>query len=175
MAKRLASAAVGAAVSLLFVLGAYYIPNLSISLNVLACLGTMLPLTKGYYREASLASIAVIVIGAILVNVQIVPYALVGSLYTICTILAYNKEVKYVYTLPFKMAYAGGSFYVFYSLFSLISVNLDRLTFLQSFNSTQLFWVFCAVWVVVFLAFDVLLINLYKYILERFKSVLERI
>ncbi len=175
MAKRLATAAVGAAISLLFVLGAYYIPNVSISFNVLACLGTMIPLTKGYYRESALASIAVIVLGAILVNIYVVPYAVVGSLYTICTLLLYNKEVKYAYTLPFKVAYAVGSFYLFYQLFALITVNLEKLTVLRDLAPTQLFWVLCAVWVIIFVAFDVLLINLYKYIKVRFKSVLERI
>ncbi len=175
MAKRLAAAAIGAAVSLLFVLGAYYIPNVSISLNVLACVGTLIPLTKGYYREASLMAIAVIILGALLVNIYIVPYAVVGSLYTILTVLFYNKKVKYIFTLPVKIAYAGGTFYLFYTLFSLITVNVDKITILNSLDATQLFWVLCAIFVVLFILFDYILLNLYKYILERFKRVLERI
>ncbi len=175
MAKRLAAAAIGAAVSLLFVLGARYIPNLSISFHVLACLGTMIPLTKGYYREASLMSIAVILLGTILVGVVIVPYAIVGSLYTILTVMAYNKKVKYIFTLPVKIVYAGGAFYLFYELFSLITINTNNIPLLSSLDGTQLFCLLCIMFVILFILFDIIILNLYKYVCERFKRLLERI
>ena len=57
--KRLALAGIGTAISLIFVVLAYFIKNLSLSFYVMSAGGVMLPLTKGYFREGFLTAVAV--------------------------------------------------------------------------------------------------------------------
>lgn len=165
---KLALGAVGAAVSLVFVILAYYVPNMKVSFNALAAFGTLLPLLKGYYREAALSSIAVILIGIFLVNVNILPFALVGGLYTIATVFAENKKPKLYITVPLKILYAAFLFFVFYRLSSLIVVDITKLGALGSLPFGAVYAVMTAVFCAAFLVYDYVLILCYRYIKRRF-------
>ncbi len=164
----LALGAVGAAVSLVFVILAYYIPNMKVSLNALAAFGTMLPLLKKYYREAALSSIATIVIGIFLVNVGILPFALVGGLYTIATVFAENKGLKLYVTVPVKLIYAAFLFFVFYRLATLIVVDFTKLGALGTLPYAAVYTVMTVVFCLAFLVYDFVLILCYRYVRKRF-------
>ena len=57
--KRIALAGIGAAISLVFVVLAYFVRFLTLSFVVLSAVGVLLPLTQKYYREAFLVTVAV--------------------------------------------------------------------------------------------------------------------
>lgn len=154
--------------SLVFVILAYYVPNMKVSLNALASFGTMLPLLKRYYREAALSAIATIVIGIFLVNVSILPFALVGGLYTIATVFAENKGLKLYITVPVKLAYAAFLFFVFYRLATLIVVDFTRLGVIGTWPFGAVYAVMTVVFCAAFLAYDFVLILCFRYIRKRF-------
>ncbi|MBO7156123.1 MAG: hypothetical protein J6V83_01830, partial [Clostridia bacterium] len=83
--KKIALAGVASAISLVAVILSFYVPNMSLSLNVLAACGIIIPLTQKYYREAILAYVAVSALGAIFANIHILSFVLIGGSYTIAT------------------------------------------------------------------------------------------
>lgn len=164
----MALGAVGAAVSLVFVILAYYVPTMKVSFNALAAFGTMLPLLKGYYREAALSAIAAILIGIFLVNVHILPFALVGGLYTIATVFAENKKLKLYITVPTKLVYAAFLFFVFYRLATFIVVDFSRLGVVGTWPFAAIYTVMTAVFCLAFLVYDFVLILCFRYVKKRF-------
>lgn len=125
--KKIAAAAVGAAISLLAIIGAYYIPNLSLSLNVAAALGLLIPLSQRYYKEAGLAYVAAAGLGAIFTNVHILPFVMVTGLYTLAAVIMYDKNIKLYITVPVCAAYGCLCFFILYKLVSLIAIDLAKL------------------------------------------------
>lgn len=168
ISDKLALGAVGAAVSLVFILLSYYVPTMKVSFNALAAFGTMLPLLKGYYREAALSAIAAILIALFLVNVHVLPFALVGGLYTIATVFAERKKLKPYITVPVKIVYAVFLFFVFYRLSSFIAVDFSKLGTLGELPFAALYVILTAVFAVAFLLYDYVLILCYRYIKKRF-------
>lgn len=125
--KKIATAAIGAAVSLLAVIGAFYIPNLSVSLNVIAAIGLLIPLSQKFYREAALAYIAAGGLGAIFTNIHILPFVMVTGLYTLFAIITYDKKVKWWITAPIGFVYGCLCFFILYQVTSLIALDLTKL------------------------------------------------
>ncbi len=171
MAKKIGAAAVGAAISLLFIVIARFVPNMKLTFTVLASLGTIVPMSKGYVKEACESSIAVIILGAIITTTTVLPYVLVGSFYTILTILAYQKKVKLYIQIPLKILYATLVFYVLFSLANTLVVDIDKISFLQNLSDTEIFIVFDIVFVIAFLVYDYIELKLYEYIKERLKKL----
>lgn len=164
----MALGAVGAAVSLVFVILAYYVPTMKVSFNALAAFGTMLPLLRGYYREAALSAIAVILIGIFLVNVNILPFALVGGLYTIATVFAENKKLRPYIAVPVKTVYAAFLFFVFYRLATFIVVDFSKLGVVGTWSSGAVYAVMTVVFCLAFLVYDFVLILCFRYVKKRF-------
>lgn len=168
ISDKLALGAVGAAVSLVFILLSYYVPTMKVSFNALASFGTMLPLLKGYYREAALSAIAAIVIALFLVNIYVLPFALVGGIYTIATVFAERKRLKPYITIPVKIVYAAFLFFVFYQLSSFIAVDFSKLGALGNVPFAALYVIMTAVFAAAFIVYDYVLILCYRYIKKRF-------
>ena len=102
--KKIALAGISSAIALIAVILSFYIPNLSLSFNLLASVGIMLPLTQKYYREAILAYVAVCALGGIFANIHILPFVLVGGAYTIATVAMVITRIKSngIYHIPLK-------------------------------------------------------------------------
>lgn len=171
MSRKISTAAIGAAVSLLFIVLSRFVPSMKLTFTVLATVGTIIPMSRGYVRESALASIAVIILGAIIVQTSVIPYVLLGSFYTILTIWAKRKGIKIFITLPLKVLYAALVFYVVYTLTGLLVIDLDKLTFFDGLSETAIFFVLDAVFIVAFLVFDFIVLELYEYIGKRLEKL----
>lgn len=144
---------------------------MKLTFTVLATVGTIIPMSRGYVRESALSSIAVIVLGAIIVQTAVIPYVLVGSFYTILTIWAKRKGIKFFFTLPLKVLYATLVFYIVYTITGLLAIDLEKLVFLDDFSSAAVFFVLDAAFVVAFLIFDFIVLELYVYIGKRLEKL----
>ncbi len=161
---RLALAGLGGAISLIFVTLAYFINNLSLSFTVLAAAGILLPLTKNFYREALLSSIAVSVIGFFIANLSIIPFVTVSSFYVVFTIFCYNKKFNKTIILIIKIAYSLLVFFLLYYVINEIVINFDKLSFLSTIEPWILYIILNAVFTAAFIAYDYLLIKGYEYL-----------
>ncbi|MDD4316116.1 MAG: hypothetical protein PHC84_03020 [Clostridia bacterium] len=172
--QRIALAGIGAAISLLFVVLGYYIDVLSLSLNVLAAGGMMLPLSRKYYREAALAYIAVSGLSFLIVNIGAVPFILVSGIYTIFTIFWENKGNKYLVGLPIKIVYSTLVFFILFKVTAYIAVDLNRLVFFKDISGGLLYVILNAAFTLLFLAYDRLLIYCYKYFSEKIMTKIKK-
>ena len=162
-AKKIALAAVGASISLLGVIASFYIGNLTLTFNVLAASGLLLPLSQKCYRESVLAYVAVCGLGAIFANVKILTFVLVTGLYTILTVAAEDKNLKWWIAYPVKIIYACFTFCVFYYLTSILVVDLERLG-IADWKGSTLYLVFNVIYVAAFLIYDALLLWCNRYL-----------
>ncbi len=162
--KKIALAGVASAISLLAVILSFYIPNMSLSLNILAACGILIPLTQKYYREAILAFVAVTALGAIFANIHILSFVLIGGSYTIATVAMYNnrEKVKWFISYPVKIAYSCFVFFVMYYLTDIFFVNFDVLK-ISLENKALVYFLLNLVFTTVFLVYDYLLLWGYAY------------
>ncbi len=173
--SRLAFAGVGAAISIVFIVLGYFIGFISLSCTVLTSIGILLPLSKGYFRESVLAAIVAGVVGFFIVNIKIVPYAMASGLYVVLTIFLLlkfsDKTWKILLTYALKIGYSALVFWICYSLISVISVDVTKLTFLQGLDGTVLYLVINLIFTLSFLLYDFLLQKGYEYAKERVKRI----
>ncbi|MBQ9114944.1 MAG: hypothetical protein IJY07_03300 [Clostridia bacterium] len=157
--KKIALAGVSSAISLIAVILSFYIPNLSLSLNVLAAVGIMLPLTQKYYREAILSYVAVCALGGIFANIHILPFVLIGGAYTIATIVMddFKHKLKWYFAYPIKLVYACFVFFVLYYLTNIFIVNFEALN-ISLDNKALLYFILNVIFVLVFFIYDALLL-----------------
>lgn len=127
--KGIALAGLGAALSLVFVVLAYYIRFTSLALNIFAAAGMLLPLSQKYYKETLLAYAAVCGLGAIIVNIKILSFVLVGGFYSILTVFLRDKKekIKPIVAYPIKIAYSCLVFCVVYYLTDILVVDIDGI------------------------------------------------
>lgn len=144
---------------------------MSLSFNVLAACGIMLPLTQNYYREAILAYIAVCALGGIFANIHILPFVLIGGAYTIATVaMENNKEkVKWFISYPVKFVYACFVFFVLYYLTNVFVVNFKALN-IEMENKALLYFILNAIFVAVFFIYDALLLWGYRWVIPYIKK-----
>lgn len=167
----MALAGIGTALGVIFIALSYYLSVMTLTFTVLTAVGVMCPLSKDYYREGILCAIVTGIIGFFIANVKIVPYAMVSGLYVVLTVFLYNKKVNVVFTTIIKIAYSCLVFWIVYKLIGVISINVQKITFLASLNETGLYLVINVVFSLCFIAYDLMLINGYKYS----KSLAERV
>ena len=162
--KKIALAGVSSAISLIAVILSFYIPNMSLSLNVLAAVGIALPLTQKYYREAILAYVAVCALGGIFANIHILPFVLIGGAYTILTIFMDDKKdkIKWYFAYPIKLVYACFVFFVLYYLTNIFIVNFEALN-ISTENKGLLYFLLNLMFVCIFFIYDALLLWGYKW------------
>lgn len=157
--KKIALAGISSAIALIAVILSFYIPNLSLSFNLLASVGIMLPLTQKYYREAILAYVAVCALGGIFANIHILPFVLVGGAYTIATVAMDNHKdkVKWYISYPIKVVYACFVFFVLYYLTDIFFVNFSAFN-ISTENKALLYFLLNLIFVAVFIIYDALLL-----------------
>lgn len=165
--RRIALAGIGAAISLLFVVLSFYIEAITLSLNIIAAGGMMLPLSQKYYREAILAFVAVSGLGFLIVNIGAVPFILVSGSFTIFTIFWQNKGWKYLLSLPIKFAYSLLVFFILYKVTAFLAIDLDRLLFLKNISAPIVYVLLNMVFSLLFLVYDIALLYVYKYLSEK--------
>ena len=163
-AARLALAGIGAAISLGAVILSFYLSNISLSLNIVAACGIMLPLTRKYYREAILAYVAVSALGGIFANIHVLSFVLIGGLYTILTVWMHNREpkIKWFVTYPVKIVYSCFVFFVVYYLTDIFVVNFDALN-ISIEPAGLMYFVLNLIFTAAFLVYDALLLWGYRY------------
>ena len=160
---RLALAGVGTALSLVCVTLSYYLSFMSLSFTVLSCIGVMCPLSKGYYREGIITSVAVCIIGFFIVNIKIIPFAMASGLYVVLTIFLHQKKVNVIITFIAKLAYSCLVFFIIYKVTNILVVDVTKITFLSKFNETGLYIMFNLIFSLCFLLYDLLLIKGHQY------------
>lgn len=165
--RRIALAGIGAAVSLLFVVLGFYIYAITLSLNVLAAGGMMLPLSQKYYREAILAFIAVSGLGFLIVNIGAVPFILVGGSFTIFTVFWENKGWNYLISLPIKLAYSILVFFILYKVTAYFAIDLDRFIVFENFSAPLIYVFLNVAFSLLFLVYDRAIVYVYKYLSEK--------
>ncbi|HOB64716.1 MAG TPA: hypothetical protein PKH08_06145 [Clostridia bacterium] len=170
--KRIATAAIGAAISLLAIIAAYYVKNLSLSFNVLAGVGLLLPLSQKYYKESVLAYVAAAALGAVFTNINVLPFVMVTGLYTIAAVLLYDKKVKWVITVPACAAYGCLCFFILYKLASLITLDIVKLK-LGGLSPASLYVILNAVFLLALAAFHALIIWINNYLSKLLKKVIK--
>ena len=163
-ATRLALAGIGAAISLGAVILSFYVSNLSLSLNVLAACGILLPLTKKYYREAVLAYVAVSALGGIFANIHVLSFVLIGGFYTILTVAVHNRDpkLKWYVVYPVKVVYSCFVFFVIYYLTDILFVNFEALN-ISIEPAGLMYFVLNLIFTAAFLVYDALLLWGYRY------------
>lgn len=169
--KRLAFAGIGTAISLIFVVLAYFIKNLSLSFYVLSAGGVMLPLTKGYFREGFLTSVAVSVAGFFIVNVSIVPFVMASGFYVVASIFLYEKKFNRWIGYLIKLAYSAAVFFVCYKVLTLIMIDLTVFPTIGNLSPAALYAVLNVIFSLAFILYDFLMEKAYEYL----KKLLEKI
>ena len=161
--RRIALAGVGAAITFVFVVIAYFVRRFTLSFVVLSSVGILLPLTQRDYREALLASVAVTIGGFFLVNLTIIPFAAASGFYVVFSILWYEKKWNRFIGYGIKFAYSCLLFFILYYVTKLIAVDWSRLSFFENFSDAALYILLNGVFSICFLLYDFLLERGYVY------------
>ncbi len=173
--SRIAFAGVGAAISIVFIVLGYFLSYVSLSCTVLTSIGILLPLSKGYYKEAVLAAVVAGAVGFFIVNIKIVPYLMASGPYVVLTIVLQlkfsDKTWKILLSYILKLGYSALVFWICYSLISVIVVDINKLSFLQTFSPVALYLTLNVVFSLTFLFYDFLLLKGYEFIKERIKKI----
>lgn len=163
----------GTALAVLFIALSYYISNLSLSFTALAALGVLLPLTRKYYSESLLCCLAAGIIGFFIANIRIIPFLTVSSFYVVFSVLWYNKKLSRIIGYVIKILYSIFVFYILYKLTSLIVVDFSKLKFLAKMDRTLLYVLLNLVFSFCFVIYDILLLELYKYLSKTVTKILK--
>lgn len=165
-ARRIALSAIGAAISLAAVTAAFYVQNMTLSFNIIAALGIMLPLTKKYFREAILAYIAVSAIGAIYTTIYILPFVLVTGGFTIAEIFMYEKKIKLYISYPIKIIWSCIVFLILYYAVKILALDLTKLG-LEDLHPALIYFLFNLVFTICFIVYDAVMLWTYKFICQK--------
>lgn len=170
--KKIALAGISSAISLVAVIASFYVPNMSLSFNLLAAVGIMLPLTQKYYREAILSYVAVCALGGIFANIHILPFVLIGGAYTIATIVMddFREKLKWYITYPIKLVYACFVFFVLYYLTNIFFVNFEALNISMD-NKALLYFLLNLAFVALFFIYDFLLLWGYHWAIPQVTKI----
>lgn len=164
-ARQVAFGGLGAAISVLCVMGAYYIPNVSLSLNVVASLGILLPLTQKYYKTAFFAYAVTAAIGGAVTTIHVLPFVCVTGLFPPITILMQDK-VKWVWVRALvKFAFIAATFGILYGAAKLFVIDLERFG-LQNLSAVALYFIFNSIYAVAVVIYDFGIRWVYKYLLR---------
>ena len=170
----MALAGIGAAISLIFVTLAYFVENLSLSFYVLSSVGVMFPLTRGYFREGILTSVAVSVAGFFIANLAIIPFVMASGFYVVLTIFLYEKKFNRWIGYALKFLYAGLIFFLCYSVINLIFIDFTVFPALGNLSSAGLYAILNILFALAFILYDFLLEKGYIYLCQLMKKVLKK-
>lgn len=164
--NKIAFAGIGAAVSLGAIIASFYISQISLSLNILAAFGLMIPLSKQYYRESILSYVAVCLLGGIFANIHIIPFVMIGGAYTIFSVAIYNKRIKLHLGLSYiiKIFYSCLVFFILYYVTQIFFLDLSKIGI--NLSGSALYLTLNLIFVVLFMIYDTLLLYAYKLIVQ---------
>lgn len=157
--RRIALSGIGVAWCVVFISLGYFLSFMTLSFAVLASIGVMLPMTKGYFREGALTAVCSGVIGFFIVNVHIAPYLLMSGPYVFLTIFLAEKSFNAVVATILKALYSGLVFFVEYRLLGFIGIDLTKIRFLAKLDPTGLYAILNIAFMIGFLLYDTLLIQ----------------
>lgn len=166
-------AGIGAAISLIFVVLAYFVKNLSLTFYVLSSIGVMFPLTKKYFREGILTSIAVSVAGFFIVNTAIVPFVMASGFYVVLTVFLHEKKFNRWLGYLLKLLYAGLVFFICYKLLTLITVDISSLPRMAELSDAALYAIFNIIFAACFIVYDILLEQGYIYLTRLLSKIVK--
>lgn len=161
--KKITLSAIATAIALIAILIGYYISQISLSMNVLAGVALILPLSQGYHKESCLAFVATSALGAIFANIHILPFVLGSGSFTLISILMYKKNISTAIKIVVDIVWAMLAFWILYKLVHLIIVDFSGYNIPQM-SQTTLYIALNAVFVLAFIAYDFILIWIYKYL-----------
>lgn len=161
---RITISAVGACLSLFAVILAYYVRNLSISLNVLASIGLMMPMSQKFYKESFLAYLSVCIIGAIIVNIQILAFIFLGGMFPLIVIFLFDYKIKRYLRYIIYFVFSLASFAVLYYVFTAISINLFEIFKIK--NAILIYITGNLIFFIALLIYELIIIMLFKEMLR---------
>lgn len=153
--------AIFGALQLVFLICAKYIGMITLSFYVLASCAMMIPLTAKMYKESILTYFAVSALAFFIVGFpDCLVYITFSGAYTIFTVFCYEKRLSGFIAYPIKIIWANLVFYLFYIVISnFIKIDLSQ------YGIEQIeYYVFVLAVTILILAYDFLLIYLYKYL-----------
>lgn len=168
--QRLTLAGFGAAISVISIILSFYVRPLKLVLRIVTVMGIMLPLTKGYYKEAFLEYIAVVAMGAIFINVKIVTFAVFGGLYTIIAVFLERNpmHIKWYVAYAIRIIYAT---IVFWILALVINMFFKLSDFGYLWNPYATYFLANLIFIGLFLLYDKVTILAF----EKFARIIDRI
>lgn len=161
--KKIALAGIATAGAIIAILIGYYVPNISLSMNVIAGIALILPLTQGWIKEAILSFIAASLLGAIFVNLHIFVFVIGTGSFTLFAIIAHRKQLKLFIKIIIDAIWASVALALLYQLLSLITVDFSEYDFI-TLSPTALYISLNAIFIAGFILYDYLLVWIYKYL-----------
>ncbi len=168
-AESIALSAIGAGISLLFILLAFYVKYLSISFNVLATLGLMLPMSKKYYKEALAGYIAVCALGFLFVNINILAFVFLGGLFPLIVIFFSQKAISRKKRYIVYAIFAIFSFFIYFIVFKTMFFEL-----LSTFKLEKKLWLYPianAIYFGVLLLYEMILLMVFQEVEKLLKRI----
>ncbi len=168
-AERISLAAIGAGLSFLFVILAFYVRYLSISFNVLASIGLMLPMSKKYYKESVAGYVVVCVLGFLIVNINILAFVFLGGLFPLIVIFFNQKEVSRNKRYIIYAIYALLTFFIYFIVFKAMFLEL-----LSTFSLEKKLWLYPIANVLYFgalLLYEAVLLMVFQEVLKLLKRI----
>ena len=171
--KEVALSGVSAALAIVFIVGAIYIPVATVTFYVLSALSISLPLIKRHIVSSILSYVAAALIAFFVGHVKMLPFVFFYGLYAIITWLldfyfyekcTFKPWIKITIIVVAKLAYFALMFWTLVALMSL------TLTSFEVFNITWT-WptlIFCAL--IIFILYDII----YREVFKLIKRLLEK-
>ncbi len=171
--KEVALSGVSAALAIVFIVGAIYIPVATVTFYVLSALSISLPLIKRHIVSSILSYVAAALIAFFVGHVKLLPFVFFYGLYAIITWLldfyfyekcTFKPWIKIAIIVVVKLAYFALMFWALVALMSL------TLTSFEVFNITWT-WptlIFCAL--IIFVLYDII----YREVFKLIKRLLEK-
>lgn len=162
--EKISLSAIGAGISLIFIVLAFFIKNISIALNVLASVGLMLPMSKKYYKESFLAYIVASVAGFFIVNINILSFVFLGGLFPLIVMLCSHKKVSRPKRYAIYTAFSLLSFFVSFIVFKTLFLEL-----LATLGLAQKLWLYPianAIYLGALILYEMVLLMIYQEVIK---------
>ncbi len=172
-ARKIAISAIATAVGLIAIVVGYYVQSISLSMNVLAGLTLILPLSQDYHKESVLAYVAISALGAIFANIHILAFVLGSGIFTLISILTYKKKISTIIKIAIDIVWGIFVFWMLYELVQLITVDFSNYD-IGEISKTTLYIILNAIFIVAFVLYDYLIIWIYRYMQPIISKIIKK-
>ena len=171
--KEVALSGVSAALAIVFIVGAIYIPVAAVTFYVLSALSISLPLIKRHIVSSILSYVAAALIAFFVGHIKMLPFVFFYGLYAIITWLldfyfyekcTFKPWIKITIIVVAKLAYFALMFWALVALMSL------TLTSFEVFNITWTWPTLIFSALIIFILYDII----YREVFKLIKRLLER-